>query len=219
MRITPLPVSAPATNRQRRKEARPQQLLDAALALFVEKGFAATRSEQVAHRAGVSKGTLYLYYPSKEELLMAVVRENLTTLITEDSDTVDLFNGSAADLLSELLLTWWRRFDKSPAAGVHKIIIAEARNFPAIAQIYTDEVIVRANQLLGRAVLRGVSSGEFRPLPMAELTFVLMAPLTYMCLHQHSFCACPLQGRRLEVESVVRTHIEVALRGLMVLPA
>lgn len=218
MQITTLPVSAPATLRQRRKEARPQQLLDAALALFVEKGFAATRSEQVAHRAGVSKGTLYLYYPSKEDLLMAVVRKTLATLITEGPDCVDSFRGSAADLLSTLLLTWWRRFDNSPAAGIHKIIIAEARNFPEIAQIYADEVIVRANQLLGRAVQRGVSSGEFRSLPVAELTLVLMAPLIYMCLHQHSFGACPLPSCGFEMESVVRAHIDMALHGLVAVP-
>src|SRR5690349_24617191 len=71
--------------RQRRKEARPQELLDAALELFVEKGFAATRSEEVAARAGVAKGTLYLYYPSKEDLLKAVVRENLSAIISEGS--------------------------------------------------------------------------------------------------------------------------------------
>ena len=70
--------TADAGPRQRRKEARPQELLDAALALFVEKGFAATRAEEVAQRAGVSKGTLYLYYPSKEELFKAVVRQNLS---------------------------------------------------------------------------------------------------------------------------------------------
>ncbi|MFX1678730.1 TetR/AcrR family transcriptional regulator, partial [Mitsuaria sp. CC2] len=74
---------APSSTRQRRKEARPQELLEAALSLFVEKGFAATRSEEVAAKAGVSKGTLYLYYPSKEELFKAVVRESIGTKIAE----------------------------------------------------------------------------------------------------------------------------------------
>src|SRR5436190_181541 len=79
-------LKAPVSARQRRKEARPQELLDAALELFVEKGFSATRSEEVAVRAGVAKGTLYLYFPSKEDLLKAVVRENLGALIAEGAD-------------------------------------------------------------------------------------------------------------------------------------
>ena len=86
----------PAATRQRRKEARPQELLDAALDLFVEKGFAATRSEEVAARAGVSKGTLYLYYPSKEELLKEVIRHNVVNQIAEGVEIVRQFEGSSA---------------------------------------------------------------------------------------------------------------------------
>src|SRR3954471_16441390 len=100
-------LAAPA--RQRRKEARPQELLEAALELFVEKGFAATRSEEVAARAGVAKGTLYLYYPSKEDLLKAVVRENLSAIITEGSSIVGGFTGSTQQLLVLLMQTWWER--------------------------------------------------------------------------------------------------------------
>ena len=88
-----------AGTRQRRKETRPQELLDAALALFVEKGFAATRAEEVAQHAGVSKGTLYLYYPSKEELFKAVVRHNVVSLIAEGRYMVDQFEGSSPELL------------------------------------------------------------------------------------------------------------------------
>jgi len=76
---------ATAAPRQRRKDARPQELLDAALALFVEKGFAATRSEEVATRAGVAKGTLYRYYPSKDELFKAMVRDHLSVHIAESA--------------------------------------------------------------------------------------------------------------------------------------
>src|SRR5262245_33416574 len=93
--------------RRRLKEARPQQLLDAALMLFVEKGFAATRAEEVAQRAGVSKGTLYLYYPSKEELLKAVIREHLSSRIAAGEAEVDKHRGSAADLLRQVYSRWW----------------------------------------------------------------------------------------------------------------
>ena len=89
--------------RQRRKQARPSELLDAALALFVEKGFAATRAEEVAHRAGVSKGTLYLYYPSKEELFKAVVRHNVSGLLSEVEALVARYEGGTPELLRNLM--------------------------------------------------------------------------------------------------------------------
>ena len=121
------PPSAPATPlRQRRKEARPHELLEAALELFVEKGFAGTRSEEVAARAGVSKGTLYLYFPSKEELFKAVVRSNLSTLIAEGQEVADTYEGSTSELLRFLLQSWWQRVGLTPAGGIAKVIIAEA---------------------------------------------------------------------------------------------
>src|SRR6185295_2415125 len=95
----------PAPTRQRRKEARPQELLGAALELFVEKGFSATKTEEVASRAGVAKGTLYLYYSSKEELLKAVVRENLSALIAEGGTIASAFEGTTHELLLVLLQT------------------------------------------------------------------------------------------------------------------
>jgi TetR/AcrR family transcriptional regulator len=104
--------------RQRLKEVRPQQLLDAALVLFVEKGFAATRSEEVAQHAGVSKGTLYLYYPSKEELFKAVVRQNLAKLIGEGAEIVGSFDGPTSELLVRLFDTWWDRVADSDAGGL-----------------------------------------------------------------------------------------------------
>src|SRR6478752_533786 len=97
---------APA-RRGRRKEARPGELLDAALDLFVEKGFAATRSEEVAARAGVSKGTLFLYFPSKEELFKAVVRENIVGRFKEWNQEFDTFEGSTADMVRMCFKIWW----------------------------------------------------------------------------------------------------------------
>jgi AcrR family transcriptional regulator len=200
--------------RQRRKETRPQELLEAALQLFVEKGFAATRSEEVAHRAGVSKGTLYLYYPSKEELFKAVVRHNLSNLIAEGQEIVDSFDGSTSDLLRMLMTIWWERFGDTPAAGIHKVIIAEVRNFPDLAQFYADEVILPADQLFSSAVQRGVDRGEFRALPVHEVAHALMAPLIFMALHRHSFGACPVHGPELDPVALLHTQLDLVLHGL-----
>lgn len=207
--------TVPSTRpRQRRKETRPQELLDAALELFVEKGFAATRSEEVARQAGVSKGTLYLYYPSKEELFKAVVRQKLTQLIAEGQDAVATFEGSTSELLRWLMRTWWERFGDTPAAGIHKVVIAEVRNFPELAQFYADEVITPADRLFSTAVERGIARGEFRTLPVHDVAHALMAPMIFMALHRHSFGACPVHGVEIDPIAVLETQLDLVLRGL-----
>jgi len=219
--------SAPATDeppheapaRQRRKEARPQELLDAALALFAEKGFAATRADEVAQRAGVSKGTLYLYYPSKEELFKAVIRQNLTSLIAEGQEVVAQFEGSTSELLDCLLTIWWQRVGSTSAAAIHKIIIAEVRNFPDLAQFYADEVIVPADRLFSSVLERGISRGEFRPVPLHEAVHALIAPMIFMALHRHSIGACPVHGGQdIDPLNVLKVHLDLVLRGLQVRP-
>lgn len=200
--------------RQRRKETRPQELLDAALELFVEKGFAATRSEEVARRAGVSKGTLYLYYPSKEELFKAVVRQKLSQLIAEGQDLVGSFEGHTSDLLRQLTWVWWERFGNTPAAGIHKVVIAEVRNFPELAQFYADEVITPADRLFSSTVERGIVRGEFRALPVHDVAHALMAPMIFMALHRHSFGACPVHCLQMDPMAVLNTQLELVLHGL-----
>ena len=103
---TPHTTDAPfatAARRERRKEARPGELLAAALDLFVEKGFAATRSEEVAQRAGVSKGTLFLYFPTKEDLFKAVVRESMGQAIDYGFEQVEKYTGPTAELIPYLM--------------------------------------------------------------------------------------------------------------------
>jgi AcrR family transcriptional regulator len=209
--------AAPPTLRQRRKETRPQELLDAALTLFVAKGFAATRSEEVARHAGVSKGTLYLYYPSKEELFKAVVRHNLSSLIAEGLEMMACFEGSTSELLVGLMTTWWERIGNTPAAGIHKVVLAEVGNFPELAQFYTEEVIEPAHRLFSSTVQRGIDRGEFRALPVPEVAHTLMAPMIYHALHRHSFGACQLQpGPQLDMSAVLRTQLDITLHGLQV---
>ena len=205
--------------RQRQKEARPQQLLDAALSLFVEKGFAATRSEEVAHLAGVSKGTLYLYYPSKEELFKAVVRENLSSLIGEAEGMVAHFDGSTGDLLLSLLDVWWERNGRMRSGGLHKVVLAEVRNFPELAQFYADEVIVPAHRLVEGVIQRGIDRGEFRPVNLQHAAHAVIAPMIFMMLHQHSFGACPAHGPDMDPKATLLAHADLLLKGLCCTPA
>ncbi len=198
---------------RRRKDARPQELLEAALALFVEKGFAATRAEEVAARAGVSKGTLYLYYPSKEELLKAVISHNLSARIAEGAVRAADYEGSAASLMRGILTDWWGDLYDSPAAGVFKLVITEVRNFPDIAEYYASQVINPAHELMGGIVRRGIALGEFRAVDVDNAVHSLVLPLVMICLHRHSLGACPLDWH-LDGRNFIAQHVDLVLQGL-----
>jgi AcrR family transcriptional regulator len=171
----------------------------------------------VAQRAGVSKGTLYLYYPSKEELFKAVVRNNLSSLIAEGQEVAAHYEGSSADLLIKLLNIWWERVGCTPAASIHKIMLAEVRNFPELAQFYSDEVIEPADRLFSGCVQRGIEAGEFRDMPLHEVAHALIAPLIFMAIHRESFGACPVYGAHaIDPRAMLDTHLELMLRGLQV---
>ena len=210
---------AAATARQRRKEARPQELLDAALELFVEKGFAATRAEEVALRAGVAKGTLYLYYASKEELLKAVIRERLSSEIEAGMQEVRQHVGSNAELLRDLLPRWWQRMLDSPASGVFKLIITEVRNFPEIAEYYVREVVEPGHRLIGTVIQRGIATGEFRPVNVEAAVQSLVMPMVMLCLHKHSLGACAPVESLLHPHEFIRQHMDLVITGLEVHPA
>jgi AcrR family transcriptional regulator len=202
-------------SRRRLKEARPQQLLDAALMLFVEKGFAATRAEEVAQRAGVSKGTLYLYYPSKEELLKAVVREHLSSRIAAGVTAAEKHRGPMADLLRDVFSRWWIEVFDSPTSGVFKLIITEVRNFPDIAAFYATEVVQPAEDLIARIVQRGIDSGEFEALDVSCVVHSLVLPMVMLCLHKHSLGACPGHHEDFDAHAFVHAHINLVIRGLV----
>ncbi len=201
------------TLRRRRKDERPQELLDAALALFVEKGFAATRAEEVAQLAGVSKGTLYLYFSSKEDLLKAVIAQHLSARISDGAAQAAEFGGGSAELLRSLLTTWWTQLYDSPASGVFKLVITEVRNFPEIAEYYQREVVMRAHTLLGAVVQQGIDRQEFRAVDVDGAVHSLVFPLIMLCLHKHSLGACP-GLMDIDGHAFIRQHIELLLDGL-----
>ena len=190
------------------------ELLDAALDLFVERGFAATRSEDVAVRAGVSKGTLYLYYPSKEELLKAVIRHNVINQIAEGEQIVRQFDGSTAELLALVLRMWWDRIGETRASGIIKLMTSEVRNFPEVAQFYVDEVVTPSNQMLAQVIQRGVDRGEFRAVNVPEVVHALVGPLIFLVLNKHSLGACSISFL-LQPRAVITALIDMVLNGLV----
>lgn len=204
--------------RQRRKAARPQELLDAALTLFVEKGLAATRTEDVAHLAGVSKGTLYLYYPSKDALFKAVVRNHLSSVIAVGSELAEQFDGPASELLQLLAQTWWAQVGSSKAAALMILIMSEATAFPDLAQFYVDEVVAPSHALLARVVQRGIDRGEFRPMDVTSVVQALIAPAQFMVLYRQCTAVCAANPVPLDPERFMQTQIELLLRGLEARP-
>lgn len=198
---------------ERRKDARPQELLSAALDLFVERGYAATRLEDVAGSAGVSKGTLYLYFDNKEELFKAVIRENLSPVLDEAQDLIAGFSGSSADLFREFVLGWWTRIGDTKLSGITKLMMSEAGNFPEVAAFYHEEIISRSNRLVVRILERGVERGEFRPLDLKHANMVIVSPMLTLMLWKHSFGLC--HPEPISSPDYLRCFIDLITHGLL----
>ena len=200
--------------RQRRKAARPQELLEAGLRLFLRKGLAGTRIEEVAREAGVSKGTLYLYYPSKDELFKAVVRHYLTQVIVEAGNLADVHDGPSAALLHQLATTWWLRVGSSEAAGLVVLLMNEATAFPDLAQFYMDEVLAPTHALLRRVLERGMARGEFRTLDITSVVHGMIAPVQFLILYKRCTSVCAVNSVPLDPEQFLSTQVEILLHGL-----
>lgn len=196
----------------RRKDARPEEITAAALALFVERGYANTRLEDVAARAGVSKGTLYLYFTNKQELFKAVVREGLVSPIAEVRGLIDGYEGRSFDLLGMVLRGWWQRIGSTAVSGIPKLMLAEARNFPEIARFYLDEVVKPGLEAIIAIVDRGVKTGEFRQVDARHVAQLVFAPTMLISCWTHSLAPFDPQG--MEPTRLIDEHLEMLRRGL-----
>jgi AcrR family transcriptional regulator len=197
---------------ERRKQARPAELIAAALELFVDRGYSGTRLEDVAARAGVSKGTLYLYFENKEELFKAVVRESIVAKLSEFADEAMRFTGPSDELLRRLIRGWWTHYGDSTAGGIGKLMMAESGNFPEIARFFLEEVIEPWHALLAKAVARGIERREFRPVEVETFVRVLSAPLVMLSLWKRSFGPCSAQP--LDAERFIQTLLDTYLSAL-----
>ncbi|PQA83360.1 TetR family transcriptional regulator [Limnohabitans sp. TS-CS-82] len=212
---TTLPSLEPTPKRERRKEARPRELLDAALALFVEKGFTATRSEEVAARAGVSKGTLFLYFQSKEDLFKAVIRENIGSLFPAWNEELDTFEGSSTDMVKYAMRVWWERVGNTAASGIAKLVMSEAQNFPEVAAFYQADVVVPGTKLLQRILQRGVESGEFRAMDTDKVVYTLIAPMIFLMMWKHSMGACAASANIIDPQEFIQMQVDMLLNGML----
>jgi len=206
------PENRPLPRWARRKDARPDEIISAALELFVERGYAATRLEDVAARAGISKGTLYLYFENKEDLFKAVVRGNMLPMLQHGETLVQQFAGSSADLAEQLVRGWWTSTGSSKVAGLPKLVIAEAGNFPDLAKFYYEEVIRRAHSMFRRVLERGIRSGEFRGIDIDHVVHVALAPLVMLAVWEHSFACC--EQEKLQPGRYLDAYLDLLLHSL-----
>ena len=200
------------STRRRRKEARPGELVAAALACFAERGFAATKLDDIAAKAGVSKGTVYLYFPSKEELFKAVVRESLLPNIAQVEAMLEAADMPSAEQLRRLLQFMTGRMASSPVGIIPKLIVTEAGNFPDIARFYLDQVVHRGFAVVGRVLTRGIERGEFRKVDVRHTTFCVIAPVLLTALWRHSLGR--FEPEALDGKRFIASHVDLVLAGL-----
>jgi AcrR family transcriptional regulator len=212
--LKPQETPPPAQKWRRRKEARPQEILTAALAVFAEKGFSAARVEDIAARAGISKGAVYLYYDSKQEMLRALVREGMIANLKSAGGMMADYEGSSADLLRRFLQTAVHAILMSPLAAVPKIIISESGNFPEIAEFYHREVIYVGLGLITRIIERGMARGEFRPLNAEHTAKLCIAPVVLTAIWKS--CFDQFEETPFNADAFITQHLDIFLSGISV---
>jgi AcrR family transcriptional regulator len=196
---------------RRRKTARPAEILSAALASFAERGFAATRLDDVAARAGVTKGTLYLYFDSKEDLFKAVVRQELLPSLERAEAMVAGSAAPSLDLLEQLVRTLARVIG-SPIGAIPKLVLTEAGNFPDLARFYREAVVDRGKALFRKVIERGVAAGELRPVDVESTVTCIVAPLLLAALWRHSFERH--SGPLIDLDALCRASLDLLRHGL-----
>lgn len=195
----------------RRKDARPQELLTSALRVFSEKGYSGARLEDVAKNAGVSKGTVYLYYPNKEELLKAVVIEHVSPIVDEARHQQDE-DKSSSTLIREALHLWWQRYGSTELSSLTKIVMSEANAFPELGRFFHDTVIAPWWAYLESLLQRGIQRGEFADIDVEYAAKVLCAPLVTLGLWKRTLdTCCNIDTNPMRY---IEAHLQMVLNGL-----
>jgi len=195
-----------AARYQRRKEDRPQEITEAAFGAFAENGFTATKVEDVARRAGVSKGLLYVYFKTKEELFKAVIRSVVTPRLDELTRTLDASDLSAEAFIRGPVLEFMKRVPGSPISVVIRLMISEAPKHPDLVEYYWQNVASRGLGALRQLLRRGVDNGEFRESAVNDLPQLLVAPVMMSIVWGIVFA-----DRSLDTDKLIETHVDMIL--------
>jgi AcrR family transcriptional regulator len=200
------------TKQRRAPTERPQEILDAALALFVEKGFAATRLDDVAERAGLSKAAIYLYFDDKTGLFLDVVRQAVVSNLDRVETMLAAHRGPVAPLIPRILEFMASRIEETPMASVAKVVISESRAFPEIGRFYLKEVIGRGIPLMEGLIARGIAQGEFRKVDPGLTVRTMIGAMLLGGLWRTVFE--PIGAEKLDVRALARHHADLMLHAL-----
>lgn len=192
---------------RRRKDDRPGELIQAAQDVFVEKGFAATRLDEVAEKAGVSKGTIYLYFRNKEALFKEVIQSGLAPAVASVAALAAETDRPPAEQLRRFLEVWQRVMCETPLGSLLKLLAAESGNFPEVAQWFNETVVRQAKGVIIGIVEAGIASGEFRPIRPEIVADIFASPL---CLYALS----DIWGELASPDLFLGSAFEMLTRGL-----
>ncbi|MFI4934886.1 MAG: TetR family transcriptional regulator [Caulobacterales bacterium] len=198
---------------RRRKDERPGEIIAAALAVFAEKGFAAARLDDIAHRAGVSKGALYLYFATKEDLFRAVVAEAVAPNLDAVREAAERYEGDFASFLRLFIPTVMRMAQAMPIGGVIKMVIGESRNFPELAKVWHDALVAKALALVAGMIERAQARGEVRPGDPRAYALCLISPLLMGVIWRETFT--PVGAPAFDMAALAEQHLETTLNGML----
>jgi AcrR family transcriptional regulator len=197
---------------QRRKDARAPEILDAALAVFAQKGFAATRLDDIAAKAGITKGTIYLYFDSKQALFEALARQSVGAQIDAVTAQLAGFPGSSAELLRFVLSSIGHFAMTSDRVVLPRLVLAEAANFPKLAEFWRREIVERGLQLMTGIIERGIARGEFRKIEPQHAARLCVAPILIIVLWRATFAQ--FDETPYDYQGLVDAHLQTLLKGL-----
>jgi AcrR family transcriptional regulator len=197
---------------RRRAEARPDEVLDAALDLFIEKGFAATRVEDIAARAGLSKGAVYLYFPSKEAVLEGIVKRAVVPIASSAVEMAGNYAGDPRTIITMVMKTVATRLTEPRTIAIPKLMMREMINFPDFAKMYREEVLDRVIPIIVGLLKTGIAEGYLRPVD-PELTIrSIVGPIMLHVLMDEVFGIRPAGG--LAIDRLIDNHLTILFDGL-----
>lgn len=198
---------------RRRKADRPAEIVQAALTVFAEKGFAAAKLEDIARRAGVSKGALYLYFETKEDIFRAVVSQAIAPNVGAVRTMAASHPGPLAGLLRGVTGHIATVVQNAPLGGVLKMVVGESGNFPEIARVWHDELVSQAIEAMATAIERAQARGEVKPGEPRIYALQLIAPLLVSVLWRETFV--PVGAQPFDLSAVMTQHIDTLLCGML----
>jgi AcrR family transcriptional regulator len=199
---------------QRRKEDRPGEIVRAAVVVFSSKGFAAARLDEIAREAGLSKGALYLYYETKQDLFRAVIKTTVSPNLDLIRQRLDAFPGPFGALLEVFVPLVVQVMTQTPLAAIGKMVIAESRNFPDLARYWHDELVAPMLGLLTSQIAAAQARGEVIGGDARSFGFQLMAPFLLGLLWRETFV--PVGAQPIDLDQLARQHLAVLRGGLLI---